>query len=77
MTKATKMWIAYDERAPLEGTDEAAVLSTVSNGDSPNMDDDRARKELRKDLAGVVGEVYVYDILTNGQLVNEKFLFSI
>ena len=58
-----KLFIIYDERAMLEGTDEAAVLCTAGS-----------LKEARRDVRTMFerGVIYSYDV-QGAELVNETF----
>jgi hypothetical protein len=58
-----KLFIVYDERAMLEGTDEAAVLCTA-----------QSLKEARRDVQTMFprGVIYSYD-RDGDTLVNEQF----
>lgn len=63
-----KVFIIYDERAMLEGTDEAAVLCMA-----------RSLKEARRDVREMFerGVIFQYDVkpgTPNDELVNETFI---
>lgn len=58
-----KMFVIYDERAFLDGTDEASVLCTA-----------RSLKEAKRDVREMFprGVIYSYD-MKGDELVNEQF----
>ncbi len=63
VSEPRKLFIVYDERAMLDGTDEAAVLCTA-----------QSLKEARRDVRTMFhrGVIFSYD--TKGEeLVNEQF----
>jgi hypothetical protein len=71
MTRPTTVYVIYDERAVLQGTDEACVLESCGS----------LREVTRSDFDGraaVDGAVYEYDLRTreggDPEAVNERFV---
>lgn len=61
---AAKLFIIYDERAMLEGTDEACVLCCANS-----------LKEARRDVREMFPRGVIYEYDTQGQeLVNERYV---
>ncbi len=63
-TATRHLFVIYDERAMLEGTDDAAVLCTA-----------HSLKEAQRDCRTMFprGVIYQYDVQGN-ELVNEQFI---